>query len=233
MLDVGEDVASRHVYTIKDDDEPRPVFRAVRYLSPAFVLALSNLPDNSGALLHVFRLPTTPTASATLAISRRVSKKGKALRLAVSNLSPSNPQADTQYVVAVANNDASISLLALEHRSAAKIDYFPSLSAVTTLGAGDLQISDLAFSPPPSVPPKGNAAREVRLASIALERTVVVHHPPAQALRRRRCTPAQGRAAEDAALCACAPVKDGSARAAHGGGVGHGSHHGHHGADAA
>ncbi|KAH8738092.1 hypothetical protein BGZ61DRAFT_502080 [Ilyonectria robusta] len=184
VMGIGkEESEPRMVFTIPDDDAQRPVFRSIRYLSPNFVLAAANLPKRSGVVLFGFRLPTKANDNARLAVTARIPKKVSATALAVSNLSPpaspTAPVGQTQFVVAVAGHDSSISLYTLEHRTSGSVDLLTNLWPFHTLKDvhGNDNITGVAFST--FVAPQTHIRQQfIKLASISLQKTVAVHSIP-------------------------------------------------------
>lgn len=169
------------IFTMPDDHGERPAFRSIRYLSSNFLLAAANLPNRSGVLIQGLRLPGPRNDKARIAISVRIPRKIAATALAVANLappaSPTSPIGDTQYIIAVAGQDSSISLYTMNHRTAGTLEIITQLYPLYTLkevhGSGN--ITGLAFSnfqtPKTRVPPQF-----IKLASTSLEKTVVVHN---------------------------------------------------------
>ncbi|GAO13171.1 uncharacterized protein UV8b_03575 [Ustilaginoidea virens] len=172
------------VFSMPDDHGERPQFRAIRYLTPEFVLAVANLPrKNTGALIQGLRLPSPGHQRARLAVTARIPGKLSATALAVTNLSrpaaAAGPVGDTQFVVAVAGNDSSIRLYTLQHQATPNMGLLFNLHPFCTLKSvhGQGQISGLAFSTFKT--PKAHVrAQHVKLASTSLQRTVAVHSIP-------------------------------------------------------
>ena len=187
----------RCVFTMPDDGsvgaKDRPSFRCIRYLTPTFVLAVSNLPKGKGAVLQGFRLPKPEDlgkggniSKARLAIAVRLPKSvSRATGMAVRNLSPpptpSSEQGDTQFALAVTGQDSSITLYTLEHQTLVNVNLITKLHLVTTLKEVHLgPISGLAFSPfnPPSKP-ASTTPQTLKLASIgSMGNTIIVHTLP-------------------------------------------------------
>ncbi|KAL2018811.1 hypothetical protein VTK56DRAFT_369 [Thermocarpiscus australiensis] len=200
------------VFTMPQDEstgaKARPSFRCIRYLTPTFVLAVTNLPKASGVVLHGFRLPRPSDQGkegsegrARLAISAHLPKTvGRATGMAVRKLSPpatpSTRQGDTQFAIAVTGQDSSITLFSLEHQTMADINLIANLHPVTTLkDVHPGPISGLAFShfcPPPkpaSSPSSSSSSTptqrppHLKLASIgSMGNTCVVHSLPLKRL---------------------------------------------------
>ncbi|TWU77327.1 hypothetical protein ED733_005233 [Metarhizium rileyi] len=172
------------VFSMPDDHGERPQFRSIRYLTPEFILAVSNLPKrNTGALLQGLRLPSPGHEKARLAATAKIPRKMSATALAVTNLSlpasPTSPVGNTQFVVAVAGNDSSISLYTLEHQVSSALNLLHNLYPFHTLRGvhGHDNISGLAFST--FVAPKTYIrAQHIKLASTSLQKTVTIHNIP-------------------------------------------------------
>ncbi|PFH55686.1 hypothetical protein XA68_17821 [Ophiocordyceps unilateralis] len=200
----------RLIYTVPvaDDDDggPRPAFRAIRFLTPTFLLAVSNLPQRRGVLIQGFRMPSSATDMAAVAVAARISRNLSATALAVANPSPVTPSwaalGDAQFVIAVAGSDSSIRLYTLEHRAASTLNLLSGLDPVCTVAEchGRGSITGLAFSKPTST---GRGAKTVKLnlGSISLQKSVAVHAVPLkehsdgaeQRRRKNRGPPRKGR----------------------------------------
>ena len=187
---------SRRVWTTPEDkgagSPPRAVFRAMRYLTPTFVLALANLPRRGGVVLQAIRLPAKADEKARVAAKARLPRHvAQATALAVRNLSPPAERGGAvgraQFVAAVAGHDASVSLYTIEHRVAEGIEVLADMRPLATLReVHPLQITGLAFSgfAPPDKTTKAGAAGAggkelaLKMASISMANTVVVHDIP-------------------------------------------------------
>lgn len=184
VVDIGKQNGDPElIFTMPDDHGRLPVFRSIRYLSPDFILAAANLPGRSGVLIQGFRLPSPGHPKARIAVTARIPRKTSATALAVANLSPPSPPwgppGNTQYVVAVAGHDSSISLYTLEHRPSTVLNLLQDLHPLCTLVDvhGAAKMTGLAFSR--FVAPKTHArAQFVKLASTSLQQTVAVHSIP-------------------------------------------------------
>lgn len=168
------------IFTMPEENGERPVFRSIRYLSPTFVLTIANLPKRSGVIIQGFRLPSAGHEMARIAITARIQRKISSTALAVVNLSPpTSPTAslgDTQFVIAVAGHESSVSLFTMTHHSAASIDLLFDLHPLHTLKDvhGEGNITGLAFSS--FITPKTHLRQQfLKLASISLQKTVSVH----------------------------------------------------------
>ncbi|KAF4974926.1 hypothetical protein FZEAL_8223 [Fusarium zealandicum] len=179
----GESGGPELVYTMPDDHGERPVFRSIRYLSPNFIMAAANLPKRSGVVLQGFRLPYAGHEKARLAVNARIPRKISATALAVANLSPpaspTAPLGETQFIIAVAGHDSSLSLYTAELTTGASIELLAKLWPLHTLKDvhGNDNITGVAFST--FVTPKTHIRQQfIKLASISLQKTVAVHSIP-------------------------------------------------------
>ncbi|OTB07158.1 hypothetical protein M426DRAFT_318181 [Hypoxylon sp. CI-4A] len=189
-VEVSKDEISepRCVYTITPDEgaTTKASFKSLRYLTSGFLITVVNKPNSKGVALHGYRLPAREHEDARLAIQARLPKGvSKATGLAVRNLSPasslSEKQGETQFVVAVAGNDASISLFTLEHKAAASVELLSNLAPFQVIkGVHPSNITGLSFSTftPPTSSSKSKPELTVKLASVAVGFTTVVHSIP-------------------------------------------------------
>lgn len=180
----------------------RPSFRAIRYLSPGFIMAVSNLPKQSGVILSGIRLPSRNNrhdTEARLAVSAKLPRSmTRATSFAVRNLNPltapGGSLGNTQFVVAVAGQQ-TVHLYSVEHRSGASVDLLVDLLPLTTLkDIHQLSITSLSFSvfqpPSPSSSSSSKPAApglNLLLASVAMDNSVAVHSVP---LKKLAGTPA-------------------------------------------
>ncbi|KAL7626712.1 hypothetical protein AAE478_003486 [Parahypoxylon ruwenzoriense] len=176
------------VYTITPDEgaTAKASFKSLRYLTPDFLITVVNKPSSQGVALHGYRLPAKEQQqNARLAIRAKLPKGvSKATGLAVRNLSPtaspSDKQGETQFVVAVAGNDSSISLFTVDHKSAASVDLLSDLAPFQVLkSVHPSNITGLSFSSfTPPKPSSKTAEFSVKLASVAVGFTTAVHSIP-------------------------------------------------------
>lgn len=172
------------VYTMPEENSVRPAFRSIRYLSPDFILAVSNAPAGKGIILQGLRMPTPGNDNARMAVTARIPRAIKATAMAVTNLSPpsspTSPLGDTQFVIAVAANDASISLFTLESTTSSSLTLLTRLYPLHTIKDahdGGANITALAFST--FVTPKTHIRpQHIKLASTSLGNSVAVHSIP-------------------------------------------------------
>ncbi|WQF76408.1 Putative WD40/YVTN repeat-like-containing domain superfamily [Colletotrichum destructivum] len=169
------------VYTIQEDGTGAwPTFRSIRFLSPDFIMAGTNIPQRAGSLLLGIRLPTKAGEVGRLSASAKLPRAVTQITtIAARNLSPpSTPGGkigNAQFLVAAVGQDRSISLFTLEHKVYSTIDLLVDFDFLTTLKeVHPLQITNVALSV--FVPPKTTARPQyVKLASISMKNTVVVH----------------------------------------------------------
>lgn len=177
----------------EDGDNSRPSFRSLRYLSTGFLVTTVNNPasQGGGVSLHGYRLPKEDQPHARLAIRQSLPRTvSKATGLAVRNLtppvSPSEKQGDTQFVVAVAGNDRSINLLTLEHKQIHSVDLLANLAPFKHLkDVHQTGITGLSFSAfaPPKTESDVKPEISVKLASVSVGNTAVVHSIPLKQFR--------------------------------------------------
>ncbi|KAG4427891.1 hypothetical protein IFR05_016627 [Cadophora sp. M221] len=164
-----------------------PKFRAMRFLTKDFVIMLTNIASNSGVALQIFRLPPSGKGQCRLSQSIRLPMRvAKATGLAVSNLtppaSPTSPQGYTQFVVAVAGHDISISLFKVDLQVEGTVSLVSKIKPFRTFkNVHPLQITGLAFSnfTPPTHPVTAQTPpQHLKLASVGMSNTVIVHTLP-------------------------------------------------------
>ncbi|CAK7230136.1 hypothetical protein SCUCBS95973_007470 [Sporothrix curviconia] len=194
----------------------RPTFRSIRYVTPRFILAVCNLPQRSGAFLLGLRLPeVSPTVDgsgekARITINVNLPKSvTQATGLAVRSLTPpvapgTRQLSNTQFVVAVAGGgaDNSLHLYTLEYKNdggrtelLANLHPFHTLKEVHELPMTSIALSH--FHAPTSASTSA-AIQYIRLASVSVKNTVVVHSIPLRKLPSAE-TPAKTAAAAAAA----------------------------------
>ncbi|PQE22243.1 guanine nucleotide exchange factor protein [Rutstroemia sp. NJR-2017a WRK4] len=164
-----------------------PAFRALRWLTKDFILMLTNIHSRGGVVLQILRLPPSGKGQCRIAQSHRLpSNISKATGLAVSNLTPpvtpSSPQDYTQYVVAVAGHDISISLFKVDLQHINNVYMVAPIKPFRTFrNVHPLQITGIAFSlfTPPAHPITASTPpQSLKLASVGVSNTVIVHTLP-------------------------------------------------------
>ncbi|KAI9049299.1 hypothetical protein LZ554_007144 [Drepanopeziza brunnea f. sp. 'monogermtubi'] len=164
-----------------------PRFRAMRFLTKELLCMLTLVANNSGVVLQIFRIPPSGKGSCRLAQSIRLPiSKTKATALAVSNLtpptSPTAQQGYTQFVIAVAGQDISISLFKVDLQVEGAVSMVSKIKPFRTFNkVHPMQITGLAFSNfiPPTDPVTAQTfPPHLKLASISMANTVIVHTLP-------------------------------------------------------
>ncbi|KAM3080977.1 hypothetical protein ACMFMG_004937 [Clarireedia jacksonii] len=164
-----------------------PAFRALRWLTKDFILMLTNIHSRGGVVLQILRLPPDGKGQCRIAQSHRLpSHVAKATGLAVSNLTPpitpSTPQDYTQFVVAVAGHDISISLFKVDLQHVNNVYMVAPIKPFRTFrNVHPLQITSIAFSlfTPPAHPITASTPPQyLKLASVGVSNTVIVHTLP-------------------------------------------------------
>ncbi|KAJ5927959.1 hypothetical protein N7466_006915 [Penicillium verhagenii] len=157
----------------------RPKFRALRFLSPSAILLLQNAPNRGGSELVLLKLPKTKDAQAKILRRRNLPRGVKiGLGLDVCALG-TNPVGQQQTIIAASGSDNSITLWTIEYgpnRGYEKIKPFTTLRDVHPFSMTKLCFSTFiapAHPITPEVPPQ-----RVKLASISMGNTVVVHTLP-------------------------------------------------------
>ncbi|TQW00046.1 guanine nucleotide exchange factor-like protein [Cordyceps javanica] len=177
------------IYSIPADEANRPKFRFARFLGPEFVLTVANI-GRAGAVIHGFRLPKAGQEKARLAVSAKLDRKTQATAFALASLtrptlSPKGgieALGDTQFVIAVARGDASISLMSLTHVASPAINLLTKLHPLTTvLGVhGNSEITGMALSTF-STPTKKAALGEtqyLKLVSVTMSKSIALQSIP-------------------------------------------------------
>ncbi|KAF7596269.1 hypothetical protein BBP40_002413 [Aspergillus hancockii] len=162
----------------------RPKFRALRFLSPTTLLLLRNAPERKGCELVLLGLQQTPSmktnSSATIIYRKKLRKAIKiGLGLDVCNLG-SNFKDQGQTIVAVSGSDQSIEILTLEYNP--RRGGYGKLRPYTTLhDVHPFSMTRICFSlftPPQSPVTPETPPQYVKLASVSMGNTVVVHTFP-------------------------------------------------------
>ncbi|KAG9239361.1 hypothetical protein BJ875DRAFT_391358 [Amylocarpus encephaloides] len=164
-----------------------PQFRGLRWLTKDSICMLTNIHSNGGAVIQILRLPPSGNGPCRVAKSIRLPDRvKKASVLAVANLtpptSPSGPQDYTQFVIAVAAQDISISLYKVDLQVEGAVSMFSKIKPFRTLkDVHPFQMSGICFSnfePPPHPVTARTPPQVLKLASVGVSNTVVVHTLP-------------------------------------------------------
>ncbi|PYH94944.1 hypothetical protein BO71DRAFT_378473 [Aspergillus ellipticus CBS 707.79] len=172
----------------------KPKFRALRFLSQTVLLLLQNAPGRTGCELILLDL--RPSTFSTEKKNTRLGKasiiRRKKLRTAmkiglgldICNLGPGSDSDNQQQqaIVAISGSDQSIEILTLEFNPRTSRDGYGPLKRFTTLrDVHPFAMTKLCFSPfhPPSHPVAPETPPQyVKLASVSMGNTVVVHTFP-------------------------------------------------------
>lgn len=160
-------------------NKQRPKYRALRFLTPTTLVILQNKPNRAGSELVMLSLPNGAAGLATVMQRKRLHRSMKiGLGLDVCPFSAS-PKGDQQFLLAASGNDHSIELLTLESTRKsgfAKLRHYKTLRDVHPLSMTKLCFSTFI---PPSLPlESGIPPRYVKLASVSMGNTIVVHTIP-------------------------------------------------------
>ena len=149
-------------------------FRALRLLTPKHVLLLQNLPGGTGAELLVLRIDQE-NSSGRITLQKRLSKVKKAVGLDICALSE-NPSGEKQFVIAVSDNTASIEILTIEYTPSTGLKAFRPCTVLRSVHPGLLTRLTFSNFIGPSLPvSKDTLPQSIRLASVGVEGTIVVH----------------------------------------------------------
>jgi glycyl-tRNA synthetase len=157
----------------------RPKLRALRFLSSTSLLLLQNAPNRGGSELVILRLPRTKTGTATIIRRRRLPRSVQiGLGLDICPLG-TNPAGQQQTIIAVSGSDNSIALWTLEfgpNKGYGAIRPFTTLRDVHPFSMTKLVFSPFTAPAHPVTPDV--LPQKVKLASISMGNTVVVHTLP-------------------------------------------------------
>ena len=187
--DDGEEPEEKYVTPASRGGEnvTLPKFRALRWLTKDFMVMLTNIHSNSGVVLQVLRMPPSGKGHCRIVQSHRLPTGiSKATGLAVVNLTPpASPTAEqgyTQFVFAVAGHDRSISLFKMDVQYEARVYMSTAIKPFRKFkNVHPLQITGIAFSnfTPPAHPVTASTPPQyLKLASVGVSNTVVVHTLP-------------------------------------------------------
>lgn len=163
-----------------------PKFRALRWLTKDLVLTLTNIHSTGGVVVQIFRLPPSGKGHCRIVQSHRLpSSIAKATGLAVLNLtpptSPTENQGYTQFVIAVAGHNVSISLFKVDLQVVNKVSLTSKIKPLRTFkSVHPHPMTSITFSNfiPPSSVTASTPPQTFKLASVGMSNTVVVHTFP-------------------------------------------------------
>ncbi|CAG8055384.1 unnamed protein product, partial [Penicillium nalgiovense] len=173
----------RSVYTIplpaSGARTARPKFRALRLLSPRTLLLLQNAPNRGGSELVLLQLPSSTSSKSKILQRRKLPRTVKiGLGLDICQLG-TNPQGQQQTVIAASGSDNSIPLFTLEYgpnRGYSNFRPYTTLRDVHPFSMTKLTFSTFIAPPHPVTPDVG--PQNIKLASVSMGNTVVVHTFP-------------------------------------------------------
>ncbi|EPQ64778.1 Bgt-5142 [Blumeria graminis f. sp. tritici] len=161
--------------------------RALRWLTKDHLITLSNLYRNTGVVLEIVKVTPSKFRPARTVQSIRLPKYfSKATGLCIVDLNNAtnclDTQNETQFVIAVAGHNRSISLFTIDFKLEAEV-FKPSdiKPLFTFVDVHPLQITGIAFSnvaPCPDTVTVGSTSQVLRLCSVGISNTVVVHTLP-------------------------------------------------------
>ncbi|RDW70050.1 hypothetical protein BP5796_08447 [Coleophoma crateriformis] len=171
----------------QDREKPTvPAFRSMRWLTPELLLMLTNIHGNAGAVLQILRVPQEGGQARVAQSLRLSSSLSKGTGLSVSNLtppaSPEDKQGYSQFVIAVSGNDMSIRLFKVDlqvegnQSLVSPIKLFRTFNNVHPAAISGLTFS--AFTPPSHPVTASTPPQYLKLASVSVANTVVVHTFP-------------------------------------------------------
>lgn len=177
------DVSRMYTIPLPEKGKRRPKFRALRFLSPTSLLLLQNAPDRSGCELVVLSLPASSEKNKAATIVRR-KKLRKTIKFGlgvdVCNLGTDTENDKAQQtIIAVTGSDQSIELLTLEYypdEGYGKLRPYTSLHDVHPFSVTKICFSTFSQPSNPVTPEVG--PQYVKLASVSMGNTVVVHTIP-------------------------------------------------------
>ncbi|KAL2350499.1 hypothetical protein BJ546DRAFT_892023 [Cryomyces antarcticus] len=162
-------------YPDSSEKPSRPKCRALRWLTPEYILLLSNLPNRTGAELSI--LPVYPKGPGSVLLRKILPKHVKQAIGLDACVLDADSAGSRQIVVAVAGQDVSISVFTINYAGTSNtLGKFKSFS--TLRDVHPLQMTKICFSPDTPAPlpsiPSHPLPQYIRLASVSMGNTVVV-----------------------------------------------------------
>lgn len=160
----------------------RPKLRCLRFLSPRHVLLLANRPQRAGADLIVLKLDRLGSMGNST-LQKRLNKSTKAaVGLEVCFLSTSPATGERQILIAVAGQDGSIELLTMDYSPQKGLGRFKPYTVLRDIHPASItKLAFSTFTSPPQPITQSTRPQSVKLASVSVGQTVVVHTLPLQA----------------------------------------------------
>ena len=157
----------------------RPVFRALRFLTPQLLLLVRNKSNRSGADLLLLDVPTTPIQG-TIVLRKTLHKNIKSVSCVAKATMPGpTPTHKIQHAIAVAGQDISLTILTLDHDPRSKNQSLSFRTHSILRNVHPMQMTALAFSrfKQPRDPSKA-LPQYLKLASTSMCSTIKVHTFP-------------------------------------------------------
>ncbi len=156
----------------------RPTFRALRFLTEKHLLLVQNKPNRSGAELLILEIMESGGLG-NIIFQKRLHKSMKAaVGLDVATL-PRDSKGTKQIVVAVAGQDISIELLTIDYTPGQGLSKFKPHSILRNVHPLQMtKITFSTFSPPAQTANSNSMPQYLKLASVSMGNTVVVHTLP-------------------------------------------------------
>ncbi|KAH8702605.1 hypothetical protein BGW36DRAFT_373208 [Talaromyces proteolyticus] len=169
----------KSVFTISKSPK-RSKLRALRFLSTNALVLLENAPNRTGSELKLLSLPSSKDTVGKIVRQRKLRGSVKiGLGLDVVNLDATT-NGDQQHIIAIAGSDQSIVIFTVDYnpksKKYGKLDKYATLSEVHPFSMTKICFS---FFQPPSHPVTSKTLPQyVKIASVSLGNTVVVHTLP-------------------------------------------------------
>ncbi|KAL5334550.1 hypothetical protein BJX70DRAFT_13138 [Aspergillus crustosus] len=171
----------RNVYSTPVNSQakgPRPKFRGLRFLSPTMLLLLQNAPNRNGSQLMLLDLRPVISSSSSQATMIRQYKLRRSIKIGlgldVCNLG-ANSEGQQQSMIAVSGSDQSLEVLTVDG-TGSKYSSFRVYTALHDVHPFSMtRICFSPFTPPPHPVTSETPPQYVKLASVSMGNTVVVH----------------------------------------------------------
>jgi glycyl-tRNA synthetase len=152
-----------------------PKFRALRILTPKHILVLQNRPQRAGANIFILAINKDDSQGYVTLYRRCPSSVKSAVGLDICPLTQSE-SGQKQYIIAIAGQDSSIEILTIDYISLSGFAKFKSYTHLKDVHSGPLtKITFSNYIGPPLPVSKDTPPQSVRLASVGVDNTVVVH----------------------------------------------------------
>lgn len=157
----------------------RSKIRAIRFLSARYLLLLQNRPQRSGVELVVLKL-SKDLAQTQVTLVKYVKNMKQAVGLDTCTLSKGQ-DGSQQFVVAVAGQDSSLQIFTLDWVAGKGLTQFQLYADIVDLHRGPITRITFSNFIPPALPISGQTLpQHIRLASVGVDKSVVVQTLPLQ-----------------------------------------------------